>query len=105
MCLLSPSSPSGYTCKCKPGYRTGPNGQCIEEETAFLMIMRGSQIVDVSLTPNDKTTGFLTPIVGVENGIQIDYDRRSNIIFWLEGKSDGDRENVSMNKVAYILCL
>lgn len=61
------------------------------------MIMRASQIVDVSLTPNDKTTGFLTPIVGVENGVQIDYDRRNNIVFWLEGKSEGDTENVSIS--------
>lgn len=93
LCLLSSSSTTGYTCKCKPGYRI-TDGRCIEEETAFLMIMRGSQIIDVSLTPGDAATGFLTPIVGIDNGIQIDYDRKTNTIFWVEGKEDDD-ENVS----------
>lgn len=95
LCLLSSTAVQGYTCKCKPGYRTTPEGRCIEEETSFLMIVRGSQIVDISLTPGDKTTGFLTPIVGIDNGIQIDYDRKTNTIFWLEGKEDDD-ENVSI---------
>lgn len=30
LCLLSPSSPKNYTCKCKPGYRVSPEGKCIE---------------------------------------------------------------------------
>lgn len=60
------------------------------------MVMKASQIVDISLTPGDKTSGFLTPIVGIESGIQIDYDRKTELIYWVEGKEDDD-ENVSYN--------
>lgn len=76
------------------GFRTTSDGRCIEEETSFLMVMRGSQIIDVSLTPGDKSGGFLTAIVGIENGLQVDFDRKTGTIFWIEGKED-DEENVS----------
>lgn len=59
------------------------------------MVMKGSQIIDVSLTPGDKTSGYLTAIVGIEGGLQLDYDRKNQNIFWVEGKED-DEENVSV---------
>lgn len=93
ICLLSPSSSTGYTCKCKAGFRTTSDGKCVEEETSFLMVMRGSQIVDVPLDSVDKTGGFLTAVVGIENGLQVDYDRKTDTILWVEGKED-DSENV-----------
>ena len=33
LCLLAPkvSSPVGFTCKCRPGFRKGDDGQCIEK--------------------------------------------------------------------------
>ncbi|XP_071451711.1 low-density lipoprotein receptor-related protein 2 [Hetaerina americana] len=92
LCLLSPSAKSGYSCRCRPGYRMADDGKCMEEETAFLMVMRASQIIDVSLSPGDKTSGFLTPVVGVENGIQIDFDRKTETIYWVEGK-EGDEDD------------
>jgi low density lipoprotein-related protein 2 len=58
--------------------------------------MRASQVIDVSLTPGDKTSGFLTPVVGIEGGIHIDYDRKKQVLFWVEGKDD-DEENVRNN--------
>ena len=69
--------------------------QCgfLTEETPFLMVMRASQVVDVSITPGDKTSGFLTPIVGIEGGIHLDFDRKKELLFWVEGKDD-DEENV-----------
>lgn len=58
------------------------------------MVMKGSQIVDVALTPGEKgAAGFLTPIVGVENGLQLDYDRNNERIFWIEAITK-DAENV-----------
>ncbi|XP_023703710.1 low-density lipoprotein receptor-related protein 2 [Cryptotermes secundus] len=95
LCLLSPSASSGYSCKCKPGYRLQPDGKCTIEEVPFLMVMRASQIIDVSLTPGDKTSGFLTPVVGIEGGIHIDYDRKKQVLFWVEGKAD-DEENCTI---------
>lgn len=101
LCLLSPSRATGYTCKCRAGYRTEANGQCVEEETAFLMVMRGSQIVDVPLAPGDKTSGgFLTAIVGIEGGLHLDFDRKTQTIFWVEGKED-DEENCTIYTTPY----
>lgn len=60
------------------------------------MVMKGSQIVDVPLVPGEKgSAGFLTPIVGVENGLQLDYDRNTERIFWLEAITK-DSENVCL---------
>ncbi|XP_017778488.1 PREDICTED: low-density lipoprotein receptor-related protein 2 isoform X2 [Nicrophorus vespilloides] len=100
ICLLSPSSSSGYTCKCKAGFRLTDKGGCTEEESSFLMVMKGAQIIDVSLTPGDQTAGYLTAIVGIENGIQIDYDRKSDTVYWLEGKNDDD-ENCTIYTTPY----
>lgn len=95
ICLLSPSSSTGYTCKCKPGFKITPEGNCIEEDTAFLMVMRGSQIFDVPINSGDNSLGYVTPIVGIEHGVQIDYDRKNNAIFWVESKDDNE-ENVNI---------
>ncbi|XP_066998103.2 low-density lipoprotein receptor-related protein 2 [Anabrus simplex] len=100
LCLLSPSSPLGYTCKCRPGFRISADGKCTEEETPFLMVVRASQIVDISLNPGDKTSGFLTPIVGVEKGLQIDFDRKTETIYWVQGKED-DEENCTIFTTPY----
>jgi len=58
------------------------------------MVMKGSQIVDVPMTPEDKTSGYLTAIVGIEGGLHLDYDRKTQTVFWVEGKED-DEDNVS----------
>ncbi|XP_012271678.1 low-density lipoprotein receptor-related protein 2 [Orussus abietinus] len=100
LCLLSPSSSTGYTCRCQVGFRLQPDGRCTEEETPYLMILRGSQIVDVSLVAGDSKTGYITPVVGVEGGKFIDYDRRDRVIYWLQGK-DGDDENGTIYTIPY----
>ncbi|KAJ8924543.1 hypothetical protein NQ315_000691, partial [Exocentrus adspersus] len=100
ICLLSPSSSTGYSCKCKAGFKLNSDSRCIEEDTSFLMLMKGSQIIDVPLTPGDSSTGFITPIVGIENGVQIDYDRKNNLIFWVESK-DEQAENCTIWSTPY----
>ncbi|CAH1155627.1 unnamed protein product [Phaedon cochleariae] len=100
ICLLSPSSNTGYTCKCKPGFKLNPGGICSEEDNVFLMVMKGSQIVDVSLTSGDSSVGFITPVVGIEHGIQVEYDRKSNLIYWVESK-DESGENCTIWSIPY----
>lgn len=91
LCVLK--HPQGYTCLCRPGYKLASGGKCNQEETPYLMVMKGSQIVDVALTPGEKgAAGFLTPIVGVEHGLQLDYDRNGDRIFWIEAVEE-DSEN------------
>lgn len=94
ICLLSPSIHTGYSCKCKPGFKLNPGGTCSEEDNTFLMVMKGTQIVDVPITPDEVSTGFITPIVGIDHGVQIDYDRKNSLIYWIESK-DAEGENVS----------
>lgn len=100
VCLLSPSNPRGYSCKCFAGWKLSSSDRCVEEETPFLMVLRGSQIVDVSLTPNDNRAGYIWPVVGVEGGMVIDYDRRDRTIYWLQQK-DGDTENGTIYTILY----
>lgn len=65
------------------------------------MVMKGSQIVDVALTPGEKgAAGFLTPIVGVEHGLQLDYDRNGDRIFWIEAVEE-DSENVCILMITF----
>lgn len=58
------------------------------------MVMKGGQIIDISLKADEQAASrFLTPIVGVENGLQLDYDRNKERIFWVEAVTK-DSENV-----------
>ncbi|XP_077257889.1 low-density lipoprotein receptor-related protein 2-like [Temnothorax americanus] len=100
LCLLSPINPKGYSCKCQVGFNLLPDGRCMEEETPYLIVLRSSQIVDVYLTPKETKTGYITPIVGVEGGRLIEYDRRDRIIYWLQGK-DGDSKNGTIYGILY----
>ncbi|KAK0162271.1 hypothetical protein PV327_008621 [Microctonus hyperodae] len=100
LCLLSPSDPRGYQCKCLAGYKLLSNGSCMEDESPYLMVLRGSQIVDVPFIPGNTKTGYITPVVGVEGGRFIDYDRRDRIIYWLQSE-DGDNENGTIYSIPY----
>lgn len=68
------------------------------DESPFLLVMRGYQIIDVSLTPGDKTTGHIVPIVGIEGGTQVDYDTETKSLFWVEGLKVNE-EDESVNSV------
>jgi len=91
ICLLSKSI-QGFTCKCRPGFRA-EGLKCIEEDNPFLLVMKGTQIVDVALSPapTSPTTGYLSAIVGVENGRIVDYDKFKGEFYWIEGTGDNVR--------------
>lgn len=68
------------------------------EDVDYLLVMKGSQIIDVSLQPKNKTTGHITPIVGIEGGVMFDYDHLNSTLFWVQGvKEDEDSESNAGN--------
>jgi low density lipoprotein-related protein 2 len=93
LCLLSPVEKVGFRCICRPGFRLQNEKTCVEEETPYLMIIKGSQIVDHSLQNDDKT-GFFTPVVGIENGRVLDYDRLNGDVYWIEGSESADNGTI-----------
>lgn len=99
LCLSSPSTATGYQCKCRAGFKLTSENRCVEDDTPFILLMKGSQIVDTSLNPGETVAGTITPIVGIENGKQIEYDKKSNSIFWLECRGDEDN-NVSISFIS-----
>lgn len=64
-------------------------------DTPYVMVMRTTQLVDMSLNPGDKTTGFFTPVIGIENGHDFDYDKKKGIIYYIQLEEE-DKENVSL---------
>ena len=101
LCLLSPKQ-QGYSCKCPSGYgqdRTSSGGgRCIPIDTPYLMVMKTTQIVDLSLTPNEKSVGFFTPIIGIENGYDFDYDKQQGYTYYIQLRED-DKENGTLYKI------
>ena len=57
----------------RPGFRLVDETSCIYEDNPFLMIVKGSQIVDLSVRGNNSI-GHLTPIVDLKIGKSVDYD-------------------------------
>lgn len=101
LCLLSPSAAAGWTCKCKPGYRLqSDGGKCLEEENAYLMVLKNNQIVDVPLNGGDARAGALTPVVGIDSGTGLDFDRKGETLYWVQGREDDD-ENCTIFTTPY----
>lgn len=100
LCLLSPSEPMGYSCKCKPGYKLKPEGRCVQEENAYLMVIRGTQIVDVPLNGGDARAGSLSPIIGVDGGTGVEFDRKGEVLYWIQGMNEED-ENCTIYITPY----
>ena len=91
LCLLSPSAPKGYVCKCRPGFRLVDEAECRESENPYLIVVKKNQIVDISSSPEDDANrGHITPIVGLKVGQSVDYDAKEQIIYWVEMANKGD---------------
>lgn len=75
----------------RPGYRLVDGKTCVEKENPYLMVVKSSQIVDISVMPEDESTGHLTPIVDLKIGRSVDYDTTAQTVFWTEMESATDR--------------
>ena len=107
LCLLSPSAPKGYVCKCRPGFRLlDDDGECKESENPYLIVVKKNQIVDISSSPDDDANrGHITPIVGVGVGQSVDYDAKEQVIYWVEMASKGDNNGTnSRNQASVRIC-
>ncbi|XP_039499245.1 low-density lipoprotein receptor-related protein 2 isoform X1 [Drosophila santomea] len=100
LCLLSPSAQEGYSCKCKPGFKLLSEGRCIEEENPFLMVVKGTQIVDLPLNGGDARAGALAPVIGIESSTGLDFDRKGETLYWVQGREDDD-ENCTIYTTPY----
>lgn len=102
LCLLSPNQTLGYTCMCMPGFRLLADGKCVEEESAYLMVLKGSQVIDLSMDGSGRA-GQLAPIVGIQGGVQLDYDRQGHTLYWLQSTSgdNEDDENCTIYSMPY----
>ena len=46
-----------------------------------------------------KSVGHFTPVIGVENGYDSDYDKQEGFIYWVQLRED-DKENGTLYKVS-----
>jgi low density lipoprotein-related protein 2 len=75
----------------RPGFRLVDNGTtCVETENPYLMVIKKSQIVDLSVKPEDEAIGHLTPVVDLKFGRSVDYDTTKQLIYWTEMDNDAD---------------
>ena len=63
--------------------------------------MKGSQIVDVSLQPKIKSTGHISPVVGIEGGVMLDYDHTAGNLFWVQGTKEDEDNDINTGNVSY----
>jgi len=84
ICLLSPT-PANYTCKCRPGYVSSREIECVQVDQPFLMVMKQTQLIDLSIRPAPfKSMNHFTPIIGIDNGFDFDYDKREDMVYWIK---------------------
>ncbi|XP_076061029.1 low-density lipoprotein receptor-related protein megalin isoform X2 [Oratosquilla oratoria] len=95
MCLLK--HPTGYTCKCRAGFKFTSDGKCQQDDKPYLILMKGSQIIDLPLNPDEASAGHFTPIVGVEQGQQLEFDHKEARIFWLQAASEESDNNTILS--------
>ena len=63
------------------------------------MVIKKNEIADISLMPKNKETGHFTPVVGVKNGICVDYDIANHDVYWVETEEE-DQTNGTLYKTS-----
>lgn len=91
LCLLAPA-PRGHSCVCRPGHRLLPGGGCVEEDSEYLMVLKSSRLLDLAADGSGRAGGQ-APLVGVQGGVQVEFDRQGHALYWLQ--ADGDAEDAN----------
>lgn len=76
-------------------YRLGDDGNCIQTDEEFLMVIKENQIADIPVNGDKESKGYITPIIDVKVGVSVDFDLQANNgkekdIYWVEVNEEGD---------------
>uniref|UniRef100_A0A7N8XVY7 Low-density lipoprotein receptor-related protein 2 n=1 Tax=Mastacembelus armatus TaxID=205130 RepID=A0A7N8XVY7_9TELE len=82
LCLLSGLRPRYYTCHCQSGWKLDADQRTYE--APFLMVMRDSVIFGIPLDPADPSNNAMTPVSGISQGQDIDFDDQEQFIYWVQ---------------------
>lgn len=109
LCLLSRSSPNGYSCECQVGFLKDNANQnrCNLDTSEFLMVLNENTIRGFSIYPNDTyqtddptQLSFDTPIDrfvpvnDIINGYDFTFDPKNQIIYFLRHNSSSSSINI-----------
>ena len=68
------------------------------------MVVKKTQIVDISVMPEDEAIGHLTPIVDLKFGQSVDYDTSKQMIYWTEMENLGDKNGTQPFCHPHVIC-
>ena len=54
------------------------------------MVIKKDQIADISITSEESSVGHFTPVIGIEYGVSVDYDVKTQEIYWVETKNEDE---------------
>ncbi len=66
------------------------------------MVIKKDSIADISITSEESSVGHFTPVIGVEYGVSVDYDVKTQEIYWVETKN-ADESNGTLYKTSHVL--
>uniref|UniRef100_A0A3B4FXS2 Low-density lipoprotein receptor-related protein 2 n=1 Tax=Pundamilia nyererei TaxID=303518 RepID=A0A3B4FXS2_9CICH len=84
LCLLSTLRPRYYTCHCQSGWKLDADKRTCVKETPFLMVVRDTVIFGIPLDPTDPSNNAMTPVSGISQGQDIDFDDQEQFVYWVQ---------------------
>ena len=69
------------------------------QDDPFLMVIKKDSIADISITSEESSVGHFTPVIGIEYGVSVDYDVKTQEIYWVETKNS-DESNGTLYKTS-----
>lgn len=59
------------------------------DETPFLMVVRDTVIFGIPLDPTDPSNNAMTPVSGISQGRDIDFDDQEQFVYWVQSTVSG----------------